>query len=76
MKFTWEKEDIKGGRRLRRVKSEPFMVGFTVSENSDAKYVLIDLRDGAVMRSQTKAQMAENLNGQGFWPESVEETNA
>lgn len=73
MKYTWEKTDIKGGRKLRRVTNEPFMIGYIVGENSDAKYVLIDLRDGAVMRTQTKTQMAENLNAQGFSPDSIEE---
>lgn len=74
MKYTWEAKDIKSGRRLRRIPTEPSMLGYIVSENADSRYVLIDLRDGAVMRTQTKAQMAENLNAQGFTPESIEET--
>lgn len=69
MTYQWEPQDIKGGRRLRRVASEPFVLGYIVSESSDQKYVLIDLRDGAVMKTHTKAQMAQNLNAQGYKPE-------
>jgi len=71
MKYTWEVADIKGGRAVRRVKDEPCLLGYIVGETSDQKYVLIDLRDGGVMRMRTKAQMAERLNAGGYWPESV-----
>lgn len=72
MKYTWEPEDIKGGCRLRRIKDEPCVLGYIIGATGDEKYVVIDLRDGGVMKPQTKAQMAEGLNAQGYKPESVE----
>lgn len=74
MKYTWEAKDIKGGRKLSRGKAAPpCILGYIVSEPSDSKYVLIDLRDGAVMQARTKTLMAMDLNAQGYMPESVEE---
>jgi hypothetical protein len=70
MKFQWEESDIKGGTKLRRLEEEPCMIGYILSESSKCKYVLIDLRDGAVMKKYDKSELVAVLNVCRYEPDT------
>lgn len=75
MKFTWEEKDVRGGRTVNRqpVTQGSTMIGYDVGTNGAAKYCLIDLRDGAVLRAgSTKVGIADLLNDGLYRPEGVE----
>jgi hypothetical protein len=70
MKFIWEVEDIKPGRRFTHTGAEEiWLIGYQVdSDDYKARYVAVLENTGMVTTPTTKKDLAAKLNEGGYMP--------
>lgn len=71
VRFEIETKDIKGAMRFRKNGVE-FLIGYRAELSSERRYCLIDLRDGAVFKAETKAGIAKTLTDGRYEPLQIE----
>lgn len=70
-RFEIETKDIHGGRAYRK-NGVDFIIGYRAELAGERRWVLIDLRDGCVMKSETRASLARTLTEGKYEPEQIE----
>ena len=70
MKFIWEPEDIRVGRKYSRPDiTEEWLIGYLpLPDRYDARYVSISMNDGMVTKCASANEMAADLTRNNYVP--------
>lgn len=73
MKFVWELQDIKVGRRVWSAnRNEEYIIGYDPSISNDNRYNLVSLLDGMVaIKDKSAFEMGGQLNSSSMIPDSI-----
>ena len=71
MKFIWEKDDIKLGRKYSKQNCDMidiWIIGYIASMDNKTNYVSISLNDGMVCDPVSASDLADKLTVNGYIP--------